>query len=193
MPYPFNVQINRSVAKAVISCVIRKAIFVISEKTFPLKLKGKVSVRSVHLCVTVCHRGTVGTDLGGNEPALEGQSRGTGRKWGLGTHDKLSCYIALLWFGTNCMHYRWVTGSLMMWVWLHLREAGNTTKPQKRVGVSSSPFEPKYNGQPSPLLINHNVALSLHFWTNEFVNCVIYYSKSFSIYVGHNLDVTAWS
>lgn len=55
--------------------MVRKVVIVTSEKTFPLQLQGKVSVRFVHLCVTVCLRGTVGTDLGGNEPVLGSQSR----------------------------------------------------------------------------------------------------------------------
>lgn len=50
--------------------MVRKVIFVTSDKTFPLKLKGKVSVRLVLLCVTVYCCGTVGTDLGDNEPVL---------------------------------------------------------------------------------------------------------------------------
>lgn len=63
----------------------------------------------------------------GNRPGRQWtsirKSRGMGRKWSLGTHEKLPCCIVLLWFWESCMHCWWVTGSQTMWVWLHLREA----------------------------------------------------------------------
>lgn len=47
------------------------------------------------LCAPACCRCTVGTDLGDSEAVLGSQPRGMVRKWGLGTHGKLSFCIAL--------------------------------------------------------------------------------------------------